>query len=56
MLKVGGRMVYFTCSRNSVKNEVTVAEILLRCGESVELVDVSCKFPQLVRRPGLEEW
>lgn len=56
LLKVGGRMVYSTCSMNPVENEAVVAEILRRCGGSVELVDVSCELPQLVRRPGLKKW
>lgn len=56
LLKVGGRMVYSTCSMNPVENEAVVAEILRRCGGSVELVDVSSELPQLVRRPGLRNW
>ncbi|KAF2316057.1 hypothetical protein GH714_040852 [Hevea brasiliensis] len=56
LLKVGGRMVYSTCSMNPVENEAVVAEILRRCGGSVELVDVSKELPQLVRRPGLRKW
>ncbi|KAJ7945427.1 tRNA (Cytosine(34)-C(5))-methyltransferase [Quillaja saponaria] len=56
LLKVGGRMVYSTCSMNPVENEAVVAEILRKCGESVELVDVSSELPQLVRRPGLKKW
>nr|XP_016440804.1 PREDICTED: tRNA (cytosine(34)-C(5))-methyltransferase-like [Nicotiana tabacum] len=55
LLKVGGRMVYSTCSMNPIENEAVVAEIL-RCGGSVELVDVSGELPQLVRRPGLKKW
>ncbi|KAK4366980.1 hypothetical protein RND71_014860 [Anisodus tanguticus] len=51
LLKVGGRMVYSTCSMNPIENEAVVAEILRRCGGSVELVDVSSELPQLVRRP-----
>ncbi|CAK9163276.1 unnamed protein product [Ilex paraguariensis] len=49
-------MVYSTCSMNPVENEAVVAEVLRRCGESVELVDVSSELPQLVRRPGLKKW
>ncbi|GAB2283327.1 hypothetical protein Dimus_017844 [Dionaea muscipula] len=56
LLKVGGRMVYSTCSMNPVENEAVVAEILRRCGDSVELLDVSNELPQLTRRPGLIKW
>ncbi|GAV60217.1 Nol1_Nop2_Fmu domain-containing protein [Cephalotus follicularis] len=56
LLKVGGRMVYSTCSMNPVENEAVVAEILRKCGGSVELLDVSSELPQLVRRSGLKKW
>ncbi|CAH2076070.1 unnamed protein product [Thlaspi arvense] len=56
LLKVGGRMVYSTCSMNPIEDEAVVAEVLRRCGCSVELVDVSDKFPELIRRPGLKKW
>lgn len=56
LLKTGGRMVYSTCSMNPVENEAVVSEILRRCGDSVELVDVSAELPQLIRRPGLKSW
>ncbi|CAG7886025.1 unnamed protein product [Brassica rapa] len=56
LLKVGGRMVYSTCSMNPIEDEAVVAEILRRCGSSVELVDVSDKLPELIRRPGLKKW
>ncbi|KAL7143955.1 hypothetical protein ABFS83_08G226200 [Erythranthe nasuta] len=56
LLKVGGRMVYSTCSMNPVENEAVVAEILRRCGGTVELVDVSTELPQLARRPGVKKW
>ncbi|GAA0145806.1 RNA methyltransferase [Lithospermum erythrorhizon] len=56
LLKVGGRMVYSTCSMNPVEDEAVVAEVLRRCGGSVELVDVSAELPELVRRPGLKKW
>ncbi|KAF5749781.1 tRNA (cytosine(34)-C(5))-methyltransferase [Tripterygium wilfordii] len=56
LLKVGGRMVYSTCSMNPVENEAVVAEILRKCGGSVELIDVSSELPELVRRPGLKKW
>ncbi|KAF8747768.1 hypothetical protein HU200_013176 [Digitaria exilis] len=56
LLKVGGRMVYSTCSMNPVENEAVVAELLRRSGNSVELLDVSGELPELVRRPGLSSW
>ncbi|VVB09736.1 unnamed protein product [Arabis nemorensis] len=56
LLKLGGRMIYSTCSMNPVEDEAVVAEILRRCGDSVELVDVSDKLPELIRRPGLKKW
>ncbi|KZV53762.1 tRNA (cytosine(34)-C(5))-methyltransferase [Dorcoceras hygrometricum] len=56
LLKVGGRMVYSTCSMNPVENEAVVAEVLRRCGGSIELVDVSNEIPELIRMPGLKKW
>lgn len=56
LLKVGGRMIYSTCSMNPIENEAVVAEVLRRCREAVELVDVSGDLPQLIRRPGLKRW
>ncbi|RDX78380.1 tRNA (cytosine(34)-C(5))-methyltransferase, partial [Mucuna pruriens] len=56
LLKIGGRMVYSTCSMNPIENEAVVAEVLRRCGGSVKLLDVSSELPQLIRRPGLKRW
>ncbi|ORY95172.1 S-adenosyl-L-methionine-dependent methyltransferase [Lobosporangium transversale] len=56
MLKVGGRIVYSTCSFNPMENEAVVAEILNRANGTLELVDVSNELPQLKRRPGLSDW
>ncbi|KAL3669972.1 hypothetical protein V7S43_005344 [Phytophthora oleae] len=56
LLKVGGIMVYSTCSFNPVENEAVVAELLRRAGGSLELLDVSKKMPQLVARPGRSKW
>ncbi|XP_030463257.2 uncharacterized protein LOC115683020 isoform X2 [Syzygium oleosum] len=56
LLKVGGRMVYSTCSMNPIENEAVVAEILRKCGGCVELLDVSGELPQLIQRPGLKKW
>ncbi|ETP23820.1 hypothetical protein F441_03098 [Phytophthora nicotianae CJ01A1] len=56
LLKVGGIMVYSTCSFNPVENEAVVAELLRRAGGSLELLDVSKKMPGLVARPGRSKW
>lgn len=56
LLKVGGRMVYSTCSFNPIENEAVVAELLRRCNGALMLVDVSARLPLLTRRPGMTEW
>lgn len=58
LLKVGGRVVYSTCSMNPVENESVVASAIERCGgaSNVEIVDCSDQLPNLVRRPGMRTW
>jgi multisite-specific tRNA:(cytosine-C5)-methyltransferase len=58
MLKVGGRVVYSTCSMNPVENEAVVASAIERCGglEKVKLVPSDDKLPLLKRKPGLKTW
>ncbi|KAL7789049.1 S-adenosyl-L-methionine-dependent methyltransferase [Trichoderma ceciliae] len=58
LLKVGGRVVYSTCSMNPVENESIIAAAIERCGGlgNVEIVDSSDQLPGLVRRPGLKSW
>lgn len=67
MLKVGGRIVYSTCSFNPgtssiisqsllVENEAVVAEALKVCGGAIRLVDCSDRLQGLIRRPGITHW
>lgn len=58
MLKVGGRVVYSTCSMNPIENEAVVASAIERCGgtEKVKIVDCSNELPGLKRVPGLKSW
>ncbi|CAI5735015.1 unnamed protein product [Peronospora destructor] len=56
LLKVGGIMVYSTCSFNPVENEAVVAELLRRAAGSLMLLDVSKTVPELVTRPGRPKW
>ena len=58
MLKVGGRVVYSTCSMNPVENEAVIASAIDRCGglSIVDLIDCDDALPQLRRRQGLNDW
>ncbi|KAL8830219.1 MAG: hypothetical protein Q9191_001559, partial [Dirinaria sp. TL-2023a] len=58
MLKVGGRVVYSTCSMNPVENEAVIASAIERCGGSsqVDIVDCTNLLPKLKRQPGLTSW
>ncbi len=58
MLKVGGRVVYSTCSMNPVENEAVIAGAIDRCGglSIVNIIDCSEALPKLKRRHGLDIW
>jgi multisite-specific tRNA:(cytosine-C5)-methyltransferase len=58
MLKVGGRVVYSTCSLNPVENEAAVSAAIDRCGGNSKVRIVDCKdaLPGLKRTPGLRAW
>lgn len=56
LVKVGGRIVYSTCSFNPIENEAVVAEVLRQTKGAIRLVDVSTSLPELKRRPGLSTW
>lgn len=56
LLKVGGRVVYSTCSFNPAEDEAVLAQILRTHKGIVKLVDVSDQFPLLKRNPGRSSW
>ncbi|KAI9728762.1 MAG: hypothetical protein M1828_002868 [Chrysothrix sp. TS-e1954] len=57
LLKVGGRVVYSTCSMNPLEDEAVVKTAIERCGPcQVELRDVSLEIPGLSSRAGLRTW
>jgi len=56
LLRVGGRIVYSTCSFNPVEDEAVVCAVLNECKGSIRLVDVSKELPGLIRRPGMSSW
>ncbi|KAI8982274.1 S-adenosyl-L-methionine-dependent methyltransferase [Mycotypha africana] len=56
LVKMGGRIVYSTCSFNPIENEAVVAEVLRQTKGAIRLVDVSSSLPELKRKPGLHTW
>ena len=56
LLKVGGRLVYSTCTMNPYENEAVLAEAVRRFGGKVKLVDTTADLPNLKRQPGLLSW
>lgn len=56
LLKVGGRMVYSTCSMSPIENEAVVAELLRCCQGSLELVDARNSVAPFQTCIGLREW
>lgn len=55
-VKVGGTVVYSTCSMNPVENEAVVAHVLAKHAGSVHLVPTTSHLPHLIRRPGVSHW
>ena len=56
LLKVGGRLVYSTCTFNPIEDEAVVAAMLKDCDGALELLDVSAELPDLRRVPGVRTW
>ena len=49
-------MAYSSCSINQIENEAVVAQLLREANGSLELVDMTGKFPGLNWLPGLDHW
>ena len=49
-------MAYSSCSINQIENEAVVAQLLREAKGSLELVDMSGRFPGLNWLPGLSKW
>ena len=58
MLKVGGRVVYSTCSMNPVEDEAVLAAAIENCGgsELVNILETKDYLPGLKRCNGLKQW
>jgi 16S rRNA C967 or C1407 C5-methylase (RsmB/RsmF family) len=58
LLKIGGRMIYSTCSLNPLENESVVAALLQNSDGMLSLVDPAAEglLPHLKYRPGLHSW
>ena len=58
MLKVGGRVVYSTCSMNPVEDEAVLAAAIEHCGGPalIDILETKNCLPGLERYDGLKEW
>lgn len=58
LLKVGGTIVYSTCSLNPIENEAVVSEVMRTYGNNLEVVDLRSAFEgsDIKCHPGLLTW
>lgn len=53
-LKVGGRMIYATCSYAPEENEAVIHEAIRRCGKAIQVMPIDLPVPHVL--PGLSQW
>ena len=56
LAKIGGRIVYSTCSLNPIENEAIVCDLMRQWKGALKIVDCSSMFPTLIRRPAMTSW
>mmetsp|Transcript_23203 Transcript_23203/g.30241 ORF Transcript_23203/g.30241 Transcript_23203/m.30241 type:complete len:746 (-) Transcript_23203:98-2335(-) len=56
LCKVGGLLVYSTCSLNPIENEAVVATLLKKAKGALVLEETKHIIPELKRRDGLSSW
>ncbi|KAK6729573.1 hypothetical protein RB195_006551 [Necator americanus] len=56
LLKVGGRMVYSTCSMNPIEDEAVVAQLIRTSGGALRLCDAHSLLPKLKALRGVSSW
>lgn len=55
-VRVGGCVVYSTCSLNPIEDEAVISAVLSLTGNTVQLKEMSHLYPKLQRRSGLLSW